>query len=94
MQLMGLAGNTMPQDFEDSAHASAHHVVRSRKARRRWQQFAGILMLLAGYVCLAVTADTPSEWLLLRVVCGFGLLFAGFAVAIGPTVSSIFGDHD
>jgi len=86
----------MPQDFEDSAHAraSAHHVLRTRKARRRWQQFAGVLMLLAGYMSLAVTADTPSEWLLLRIVCGFGLLFAGFAVAIGPTVAAILGDHD
>ncbi len=86
----------MPQDFEDSAQARthAHHVVRSRKTRRRWQQFVGILLLLAGYMSLAVTADTSSEWLLLRIVCGFGLLFAGFAVAIGPTVAAIFGDHD
>jgi hypothetical protein len=43
---------------------------------------------------LAVTADTDTGWLLVRVVGGFGLLFAGFAVAIGPLVASIFGGHD
>ncbi len=86
----------MPQDFEDSAYAriSMHRALRSRKTRRRWQQFVGILMLLAGYMSLAVSADTASEWLLLRVVCGFGVLFAGFVVAIGPTVSAILGDLD
>ncbi|HCE29273.1 MAG TPA: hypothetical protein DET46_11445 [Comamonadaceae bacterium] len=86
----------MPQDFEDSAYhrTSLHRALHARKLRRRWQQFAGILMLLAGYMCLAVSADTPSEWLLLRVAGGFGLLFAGFVVAIGPTVAAILGDHD
>lgn len=86
----------MPPDFEDSAYtrASMHRALRTRKLRRRWQQFAGILMLLAGYASLAVSADTASEWLLLRVVGGFVLLFAGFAVAIGPTVTAFLGDHD
>ena len=62
--------------------------------RRRWQQLAGILMLLAGYMSLAVSADSATEWLLLRVVGGFVLLFVGFAVAIGPTVAALLGDHD
>jgi hypothetical protein len=54
----------------------------------------GISMLLAGYMSLAVTADTDSAWLLIRVVGGFGLLFAGFAVGIGPFIASILGDHE
>ena len=59
---------------------------------QRWQQLAGIVLLLAGYACLAVPAETPYEWLMLRVVCGFGLLFAGFVVAIEPTVTALIGD--
>ena len=87
----------MPQDFEDSAYtrASLHRALRTRKQRRRWQQVVGLLLLLlAGYASLAVSADTASEWLLLRVVGGFVLLFVGFTVAIGPTVAALLGDHD
>ena len=86
----------MPQDFEDSAYtrASQHRALRTRKQRRRWQQVVGLLLLLAGYASLAVSADTASEWLLLRVVGGFVLLFVGFTVAIGPTVAALLGDHD
>ena len=86
----------MPQDFEDSAYtrASLHRALRARKQRRRWQQVVGLLLLLAGYASLAVSADPASEWLLLRVVGGFVLLFVGFTVAIGPTVAALLGDHD
>ena len=86
----------MPQDFEDSAYtrASLHRALRARKQRRRWQQVVGLLLLLAGYASLAVSADTASEWPLLRVVGGFVLLFVGFTVAIGPTVAALLGDHD
>ncbi len=86
----------MPPDFEDSAYARAslHRALKVRKQRRRWQQLIGILLLLAGYASLAVSADTASEWLLLRVVGGFVLLFVGFFVAIGPTVAALLGDHD
>ena len=69
-------------------------VYRRRRMCRRWQQVAGLLLLLAGYASLAVSADTASQWLLLRVVGGFVLLFVGFAVAIGPTVAALLGDHD
>lgn len=86
----------MKRDFEHSefARSSFGQVAKRKKARRRGQQMLGVLMLLAGYMSLAVTADVATEWLLLRVVGGFALLFAGFAVAIGPLVASIFGDHD
>ena len=86
----------MPQDFQDSAYtrASLHRALRARKQRRRWQQVVGLLLLLAGYASLAVSADTASEWLLLCVVGGFVLLFVGFTVAIGPTVAALLGDHD
>lgn len=69
-------------------------VARRRSAKRRVQKWVGILMLLSGYMSLAVSADTASDWLLIRVVGGFALLFTGFAVAISPIVASILGDHD
>lgn len=86
----------MKPDFNktDFAETTFGQVARRRKSRRRGQQMVGILMLMAGYMSLAVTADSDSDWLLIRVVGGFGLLFGGFAVAIGPVVASIFGDHD
>ena len=86
----------MPTDFDDSAHLRDRQArsLRSRAARKRMQQMVGLLLLLVGYVCLAVPAETPSEWLLLRVVGGFVLHFVGFAVAIGPTVTALLGHHD
>lgn len=78
----------------DAGDALFGQVARRRKVRRKRQQMLGISMLLAGYMSLAVTAETDSAWLLIRVVGGFGLLFAGFAVGIGPFIASILGDHD
>lgn len=65
-----------------------------RKSKRRGQQLLGILMLMLGYMSLAVTADTDTMWLLFRVVAGFALLFVGFALAIGPIIASIFRNRD
>lgn len=62
---------------------------KAQQRHRRLQQFLGILLLLAGYASLAVSPDTPSEWVLLRVALGFGLLFAGFALAVLPWLSRI-----
>lgn len=70
------------------------HALARRKARKRMQRMVGILMLLAGYMSLAISPDTATEWLLVRIVIGFGLLFGGFAVSIGPWVAAVFGDHD
>lgn len=70
------------------------YVARRRSAKRRAQKWVGILILMCGYMSLAVSADTATDWLLIRVVGGFALLFTGFAVAISPLVASILGDHD
>ena len=84
----------MDKHQTDFAETTFGQVAKRRKSKRRGQQLVGILMLMAGYMSLAVTADTDTGWLLIRVVAGFGLLFAGFAVAIGPLIASILGDHD
>lgn len=84
----------MTSEFEDSAYARAamQRALQTQKTRHRWQQLAGVVLLLLGYACLAVPAETAHAWLMLRVVCGFGLLFVGFIVAIGPTVTALIGD--
>ena len=84
----------MTTDFEDSTRERRIRTLRTRAARRRTQQLVGLLLLMAGYICLAIHSDSASDWLLLRVAAGFMLLFAGFAVAIGPTVSSLLSGHD
>jgi hypothetical protein len=82
--------------FGDSTQAESRfqYALARKKARKRLQRTVGILMLLAGYMSLAITPDAATEWLLVRIVVGFGLLFGGFAVSIGPWVAAIFGDHD
>jgi len=49
---------------------------------------------MAGYALLAVSPDTPSQWVLIRVFAGFALLFIGFAVAILPILSRLTGGDD
>lgn len=78
-------------DFAETAFGQA---AKRRKSKQRGRQLVGVLMLAAGYMSLAVTADATSVWLLVRVVGGFALLFVGFAVLIGPFIASIFGDHE
>ena len=72
-----------------TTHASREEHQRSKQRHQRIQQFLGILLLIAGYAVLAVKPDTPSEWVLLRVAIGFGLLFAGFGMAVLPWLSRI-----
>ncbi len=66
----------------------------SRTKRRRWRIVIGIMILVAGYALLAVSPDTPSEWVLFRAFAGFALLFVGFGVAIIPLLSKLTGSDD
>lgn len=67
---------------------------RGRTWRRRLTIVAGLLMLAAGYALLAISPDTPSQWVLMRVAAGFALLFIGFAVAVLPILSRLTGGDD
>ena len=60
-------------------------------ARRRVQEVIGFIILLSGYALLAVSPDTPSDWLLIRVVSGFIALLAGFVLAILPFLTRLTG---
>jgi uncharacterized membrane protein len=67
---------------------------RARTIRRKVTIGIGLLLLMAGYALLAVSPDTPSQWVLIRVFVGFALLFVGFAVAILPILSRLTGGDD
>ncbi|MDD5030537.1 MAG: hypothetical protein PHH58_13740 [Rhodoferax sp.] len=67
---------------------------RARLVRRRVTVIIGLGILLCGYAMLAVSPDTPSEWVLIRVVTGFGFLFVGFAIAVLPMLSRLTGGDD
>lgn len=55
----------------------------------------GFAVLLSGYAVLAVSPETPTEWVLLRVVLGFALLVAGFSLSILPMLTHFTqGDDD
>jgi hypothetical protein len=82
--------------FGDSTQMESRfqYALARRKTRKRLQRVLGILMLLGGYMSLAITPDSASDWLLVRIVVGFGLLFGGFTVSIGPWVAAVFGEHE
>ena len=59
---------------------------------RRIRSLAGLVILFSGYALLAVSPDTPADWLVARVVLGFVCLFAGFVLAVVPFLNRSVGD--
>ncbi len=59
---------------------------------RRIRSVAGLASLFLGYALLAVSPDTPADWLVARVVLGFVCLFAGFVLAVVPLLNRSVGD--
>ena len=76
----------LPPSVQEQRTLDRH---RSKVLRERGMQYIGIGLLLGGYAVLAVSPDTPSEWVLLRVALGFILLFAGFGLAVMPWLSRV-----
>ena len=72
--------------------------LRKRKSRHIMRQkittWIGLLILIGGYALLAVSPDTPGDWLMIRVFAGFGALMVGFVVAILPILKRITGGDD
>ena len=67
---------------------------RAKSIRRRVTVAIGLALLMAGYALLAVSPDTSSEWVLIRVFVGFALLFVGFGVAVLPILSRLTGGDE
>jgi len=67
---------------------------RSKSVRRRVSLIVGLCLLITGYALLAVSPNTPTDWVMLRVVGGVALLFVGFATAISPFLAGLVGDDE
>ncbi len=70
----------------------ARHRLRSR--RRLLTIISGLVMLFSGFALLGVSPDTRSDWTLIRVFAGFGLLVIGFGLAVLPILSRITGGDE
>jgi hypothetical protein len=72
--------------------------LRKRKSRHILRQkittWIGLLILIGGYALLAVSPETPSDWLMIRVFAGFGALMVGFVIAILPILKRITGGDE
>ena len=81
-------------------HDHRHHeeaLLRLQRHRTLWRRGTfvfGMVVLLSGYALLAISPDTPSDWVLIRVAAGFGLLFVGFGLAILPWLARAVGSDD
>lgn len=82
---------TPPRPIAPPSEQEQRVLARHRRdaLRERGMQYLGAALLLCGYALLAVSPETPTEWVLLRVALGFGLLFAGFGLAILPWLSRV-----
>lgn len=78
----------------NSHHEHLEKRYHAKLVRRRLSTIIGFCILLTGYALLAISPDTPTDWVLIRVVVGFGFLFVGFAVAILPMLSRLTGGDD
>lgn len=67
---------------------------RHKRFWRRGSIVLGIALLLVGYALLAVSPETPSDWVLIRVAAGFGLLFIGFGLAVLPMLTRVLSDNE
>lgn len=65
-----------------------------KASHRRLRSILGFFLLLAGYAFLAISPDTPGEWVLIRVAVGFSMLFIGFGFAIMPWIARISGGEE
>lgn len=63
-----------------------------QRARRRRRIYLGLVLMAGGYASLAIAPDTPTHWLLPRVTIGFGLLFAGAGLVLGPLIERLLRD--
>ncbi len=86
----------MKPDFEHTefAETSFAPTARQRKPKRRGRLVLGVLLLLAGYMSLAVTVDADTGWLWLRVLTGFVLLAGGLVLLIAPLASLFSRDRN
>jgi uncharacterized membrane protein len=73
----------MNSEFGELAQAR----YRSRTARRRVLIVVGLLLIALGYLLMAVSPDSSTQWALFRVMAGLGCIIVGFAMAVLPLIA-------
>lgn len=79
----------MPSGFRNAQLESRERSAVARRRREWLRIIAGLVCMGCGYGLLAVSPDTPSEWLLPRVVLGFVALLGGAAAALSPLLERL-----
>jgi MFS family permease len=73
----------MNSEFGELAQAR----YRSRTTRRRVSIVLGLLLIALGYLLMAVSPDSSTQWALFRVMAGLGCIIIGFAMAVLPLIA-------
>lgn len=68
--------------------------LRVLRRRRRLRLWAGLGLMMGGYAALAVSPDTPSHWLVLRVALGLGMLLGGAGLMLPVLLSTLITRDD
>jgi hypothetical protein len=80
----------MPLDFRNvQLKLQQQSAFARRRARQRWRIGLGLVAMGSGYALLAVSPETPSEWLMPRVVLGFVCLLGGAGAALSPLLERL-----
>jgi len=69
--------------------SQAESALARQRARQRWRIGLGLVAMGCGYALLAVSPETPSEWLMPRVVLGFVCLLGGAGAALSPLLERL-----
>jgi hypothetical protein len=80
----------MASGFRDALlQQREHSAAARRRTRQRWRVGLGLVAMGCGYLLLAISPDTPSEWLMPRVVLGFVCLLGGAGAALSPLLERL-----
>ena len=60
---------------------------RARNSRRRVYVVIGLLLIVAGYLLMAVGPASSSDWVLFRVMAGLACIVVGFGMAVLPLLA-------
>lgn len=75
---------------ESKTESALRDQAQLKKLRQRRWLAAGLGLMAAGYLLLAVSPEMEAGTVLVRVTLGFALLFAGFALIILPLFENLF----
>ena len=73
----------MNTEFGELAQAQ----YRARHGRRRVYIVIGLILIAVGYMLMAVSPSTSSDWVLARAMGGLACIVVGFGMAVLPLLA-------